>query len=46
MFVAASDSDDRVLAYEEMRRNVVRESATADREHRPSLYNAERSIHG
>lgn len=42
MLIPARDSDDRILAYKEVRRNVVRESATTDREHRPGLYNVER----
>jgi hypothetical protein len=37
VFIPAFDVDDRILPYEEMRRDVVRESATADREYRSSL---------
>lgn len=38
MLVPACDGDDRILSYEEMRRNVVGKSAATDREHRPGLY--------
>jgi len=42
VLISTLDGNDRILAYEEMRRNVIRESATADREHRTSLYNVQK----
>lgn len=44
MLISTRDDDHGILAYKEVRRNIVGKSAAADREHCPGLYNVERSI--